>query len=882
MFDSNLMRRLTLVALAVALPGLVVIQAPVASAANVSLSGVVSYADGSPAAGLSLQIGSNDTGVTLTSSTDSSGAYSVTVPEGTLYNVTFRRSGSGFAANVPSSFEGWVAELEVSGNTTVDITLPAATPTRFKVVDAAGAPLAGARVFLSGGSYGSTSPLGVTKSPSSSYLQGLLMTGQGTEVITDDTGEAVMWFWDFPIPVTAYVQYQASQGFTVNSTIDFTPGTTAIATVTLTIPDLVSLSGVVSYADGSPAAGLSLQIGSNDTGVTLTSSTDSSGAYSVTVPEGTLYNVTFRRSGSGFAANVPSSFEGWVAELEVSGNTTVDITLPAATPTRFKVVDAAGAPLAGARVFLSGGSYGSTSPLGVTKSPSSSYLQGLLMTGQGTEVITDDTGEAVMWFWDFPIPVTAYVQYQASQGFTVNSTIDFTPGTTAVSDVVFSSFAEVESQGSVEGEVTVSLSSDDTFSDISLEPAATSLPTGVVDLVGKLSFTVSGVTVGGSAVVSVRIPPGPPPARVYKVVGRQASDHPAGAAFSGRLITLTIRDGGPGDEDGVANGVIVDPLIIGGLQASSGAPEVPAPDPGGGGGGGGGGGVAPAPSPSNSQSPSPSASPSPSPSPSASPSPAPPVPVVSAPLPGQGEALVGGVRDPNFSLRSDEREGEVRIQGTGFTVELGAGGTGGGVDARGVLVVPPGGSVNVGGGGFAAGDPVSAYIDPPVGVSTSAWALLVARATGSTIRLGDIVADDSGVVIGAYELPSSVPPGDRVLQLVGSTSTGADLALTLGIVVGDRAEKPTITITGSRGKGKERAKVIVRGQSTGLAGIAVRAWAKSGAQRVFVQQPSRVTVTASGRFGWSMKSVARTSVYFTAPGGVRSNTVTVAPAPRVR
>ena len=222
---------------------------------------------------------------------------------------------------------------------------------------------------------------------------------------------------------------------------------------------------------------------------------------------------------------------------------------------------------------------------------------------------------------------------------------------------------------------------------------------------------------------------------------------------------------------------------------------------------------------------------------------------------------------------------QVAIEGTGFQISLQSGS--GAVDQRGALVIAPGGAIALSGGGFAARDSVAAYIDPPTSASSS-WVRLVARALGATVYLGEVATDDRGALTGQLAVPSSVVPGDRTLQLVGATSAGEQLVLTLGIAVAERAAKPTITITGSRGKGKERAKVIVRGQSTGLAGTAVRAWAKSGAQRVFVQQPSRVTVTASGRFGWSMKSVARTSVYFTAPGGVRSNTVTVAPAPRVR
>jgi len=296
-------------------------------------------------------------------------------------------------------------------------------------------------------------------------------------------------------------------------------------------------------------------------------------------------------------------------------------------------------------------------------------------------------------------------------------------------------------------------------------------------------------------------------------------------------------------------------------------------------------GPGPGPAPAPSPSPSPSSSPSPSASPSASPSPSPspstnsgaPVPIESAPSPGAGNGLLGGQPDPNFAMQANPGSQQVTIEGTGFQLSLRSGS--GGVDERGALVIPPGGGLDLAGGGFAARDSVAVYIDPPTAAANRSWARLAARALGTTVYLGEIPTNEAGNLAGRVDVPESVTPGDRVLQLVGTTSTGEALVLTLGIAVADRA-KPTITITGSRGKGKDRAKIIVRGQSAGLAGIIVRPWTREGAQRSFVQETSQVRVTATGQFTWSKKSALRISVYFTAPGGVRSNKVTIMTAPR--
>lgn len=247
-----------------------------------------------------------------------------------------------------------------------------------------------------------------------------------------------------------------------------------------------------------------------------------------------------------------------------------------------------------------------------------------------------------------------------------------------------------------------------------------------------------------------------------------------------------------------------------------------------------------------------------------------PVPIESAPPPGAGQGLIDGQPDPDFTLDAAPGSQRVTIEGTGYQLSLQSGS--GGVDLRGALVIAPGGDLVLTGGGFAARDAVSAYIDPPTSVNLS-WARLIARTRGATISLGEVITDDEGALAGQLAVPEEVAPGDRTLQLVGTTSAGDQLVLTLGITVAESAAKPTIMITGSRGKGKERAKIIVRGESTGLTGTAVRPWTKSGAQRTFVREASRVKVAASGRFVWSKRSVARMSVYFAAPGGVRSNAV---------
>jgi hypothetical protein len=79
---------------------------------------------------------------------------------------------------------------------------------------------------------------------------------------------------------------------------------------------------------------------------------------------------------------------------------------------------------------------------------------------------------------------------------------------------------------------------------------------------GLASYQVIGVTPGSTITVKVTYPSGiPAGGKVYKVgpAGFQEVGNPA---IQGDTVTLTLTDGGAGDSDGVANGVIVDPVGV--------------------------------------------------------------------------------------------------------------------------------------------------------------------------------------------------------------------------------------------------------------------------------------------------------------------------------
>ena len=97
-------------------------------------------------------------------------------------------------------------------------------------------------------------------------------------------------------------------------------------------------------------------------------------------------------------------------------------------------------------------------------------------------------------------------------------------------------------------------------------PPGVELPSGVRQIVGSLKFTVN-VTPGGSATVKIELPSGSAPTALYKLVrvaggGEEYREVPASLyTITANMIELTLVDGGPDDEDGEVNGVIVDPLV---------------------------------------------------------------------------------------------------------------------------------------------------------------------------------------------------------------------------------------------------------------------------------------------------------------------------------
>jgi hypothetical protein len=117
--------------------------------------------------------------------------------------------------------------------------------------------------------------------------------------------------------------------------------------------------------------------------------------------------------------------------------------------------------------------------------------------------------------------------------------------------------------------------------DASLNQAG--MPSGYEFPDGLVSYQVIGVVPGSTITVKVTFPSGiPAGSKVYKV-GPAGFKEVGNPAIQGNTVTLTLTDGGAGDSDGLANGVIVDPVGVA-VPAASGTGSVDLSSASGGGG----------------------------------------------------------------------------------------------------------------------------------------------------------------------------------------------------------------------------------------------------------------------------------------------------------
>ncbi len=173
--------------------------------------------------------------------------------------------------------------------------------------------------------------------------------------------------------------------------------------------------------------------------------------------------------------------------------------------------------------------------------------------------------------YNYTATITTGVEDLAGNHMTADYSWSFTTVDTPAA--TYSSPPNSASVGSVTdtGNITVSvpsgvtLSAVQAFSDGSPSLNKTNKPAGLLFPDGMVYFEATGVTTP-SITVTITFPTAiAADARVYKAGPSGFYDFTSYASISGNTVTLTLTDGGPGDDDGnsTPNGTIIDPVGIG-------------------------------------------------------------------------------------------------------------------------------------------------------------------------------------------------------------------------------------------------------------------------------------------------------------------------------
>lgn len=490
-----------------------------------TLAGRLSDSKGRGVVGAALSLSAGSTSAETT--TDLYGRYAFAAPDGPYqFEASFSRVPEG-------AFEAGqlTGDVAVAGGTTLSATLPAAAALDVRLRHTDGTPATEASVLSTTSATTLTSSAGTHLEFSSRYRE---LNGTDADGLVHSRA-----FAGTQVSVEVAVPDQGRITGIAEMSTD--PTVTTTATVTVAQPT-ATVSGVVRDEEGAPVAGAQVSIRSvgSNTGTSATTGVD--GAWNLKVVPGTVILTAQRRlPGVTYSVHATTSFD-------VLSTATLDVPLPTAKAFVARLVDASGQPVTGVREFLAASSTTTLTQDGVT------FEVGAAGLGEDR---SDASGQLTM----HGLPgTTASGTLQQADGYTFPFEVEVPSDSTPV-EISMPWIGSVPSHGADAGRVGIAGPPGTTLSQLSSEPATTT-PDGQTALVGNVGYTLAGVEPGSTNNITLTLPSGSQPTRVFKVAEdgttTDATDH---ATITGSTIVLRLTDGGFGDTDGVANGVIVDPVV---------------------------------------------------------------------------------------------------------------------------------------------------------------------------------------------------------------------------------------------------------------------------------------------------------------------------------
>lgn len=553
----------------------------------VAMSGVVTQG-GTPVAGTTVSFSIDAGNISFAGSTstvtDANGAYTLSVPSGIPITLTFSQDTStlglgggsmGAVAQLTPGSEAMVENFDWPWTGAVD------QADVFVRTGQLATPLVGAQVTVTG----SNGPAATLSDGTSVNVYWTPDLSTGGVCTTDSTATCAVavpdGFTDYFN--ASYTPAGASSPTHTGQTIQTISANPSSVTVIAKLvgggppppPPTVPLSGVVTQ-DGTPVAGMTVSY--QPGGASTTTGPD--GSYTVNANENTNGTLTFSQassvlSGLGMGANssVAASANVSVGTQAVTENFEwpfaadhVDVSVTAGT--------SADIPLAGVPLQMNGFFPGSWGLPSLSLSDGTPVTVGWSSDPSLSTCTTDSNGSCAFVVPDGAMP-TFTSTFQMVPGNSSYPTLSKTVAPTISADptevnLAFSDLALVRSYGAASGSVRASSPDGTSISNVSSAPAdPNALPPGALDLTGVLSYEVDDVAVGGSVDVTLQLPAGSTPTAVYKDVNGTYVDVSSIATIIGNSVVLDLTDGGLGDEDGVANGVIVDPVVVVGNDSAS-------------------------------------------------------------------------------------------------------------------------------------------------------------------------------------------------------------------------------------------------------------------------------------------------------------------------
>ena len=322
---------------------------------------------------------------------------------------------------------------------------------------------------------------------------------------------------------------------------------TVVINLTEIAPSLSTVQGRVTQINGDPISGLSVWVISPSS-FSIEAVTDADGNYSAT-----LTNVTpgtqFYVAAGGPSATWPFSLQ-WVSAPSFNRTAIVNIVLSPFLSTRLTVVvnDTNHHLVSGALVSLAlSGSFAFI----LTNNP---YLASTCTTNASGTCLLDAPS-------DFGSQIT-----QGNLTLTVSASLGGAVIGTALWDgsrkSQFIDAGIITSTSVPAGTLSVVSTVGKAITRLSVSQSVATLPSGVTTALGAISYVITGLDIGASTNVSFYLPSSSSGTNgLFKQIGGTWVDLAPYCTFDGQRVTLSVTDGGVLDADGLANGIVVDPVV---------------------------------------------------------------------------------------------------------------------------------------------------------------------------------------------------------------------------------------------------------------------------------------------------------------------------------